>query len=296
MTAVLLALASALSYGLSDFVGGLVSRRASAWPVAVLGQASSAVCTGALALVLAVDGHGGHPQPADLAWAGVAALGSGAGTGFLYRGLASGRMGVVSPISAVGAAVVPALAGTLGGERPSMLVWAGVVCALPGVWMVSAAPQDDLAHVHEPPGPPRAPRVTLSAGVLDGVLSGLGFGVLFAALGQVPDTAGPWPLALCQLLSLPAVVLLAVALRAPWLPRGRAVRPAALAGPLGAAATLTFLLATQHGYLTVAGVIASLYPASTVLLAALVLRERVHGLQAAGLVLCGAAVALVAAG
>ncbi|MGZ4438735.1 MAG: EamA family transporter [Nocardioidaceae bacterium] len=289
--AILLALVSALSYGLSDFVGGLVSRRTSAWPVAVLGQVSSAACTLLFALT-----RGGDPTGTDLAWAALAGVGSGVGTGFLYRGLASGRMGVVSPISAVGAAVVPVLAGTAGGERPALLVWVGVVAALPGIWLVSSSPADDLAHVDEPPGPPAAPRTSLSAGVVDGVLSGLGFGLLFASLGQVPDRAGMMPLALAQAVSVPAVVLLALALRASWVPRGRPVRWALLAGPLGAAATGAFLLATQHGYLTVAGVLASLYPASTVLLAALVLRERVHRAQGVGLGLCALSVVLVAAG
>lgn len=289
--AVVLALVSALAYGLSDFVGGVVSRRTSAWPVAVLGQLSSALCTLLYALT-----RSGHPTGTDFAWALLAGVGSGAGTGFLYRGLASGRMGVVSPISAVGAAVVPVLAGAVAGERPGLLVWAGVLCALPGVWLVSSVPEDDLSRVHEPPGPPAAPRESVATGVVDGVLSGLGFGLLFAALGQVPDRAGLLPLTLTQVVSGPVVVALAVALGVSWVPRGRTVRWALLAGPLGAVATAAFLLSTQHGYLTVAGVLASLYPASTVLMAVLVLRERVHRAQGVGLVLCGVAVALVASG
>jgi uncharacterized membrane protein len=120
--------------------------------------------------------------------------------------------------------------------------------------------------------------------------------VLFAALGQVPESAGWWPLTVCQGVAVPAVVLLATALRAPWRPRGRSVRWAVLMGPLGAVATGSFLLAAQQGYLSVAGVIASLYPASTVLLAALVLHERVHRAQGVGLGLCAVAIACVAGG
>jgi drug/metabolite transporter (DMT)-like permease len=284
--AILLALVSAVSYGLSDFVGGLVSRHASAWSVAVLGQLSSTVCTAAIAL-----GVAGSPDPADFAWALLAGVGSGAGTGFLYRGFATGRMSVVAPVSAVGAAVVPVLTGALGGERPSALVWLGIVAALPGIWLVASVPEDDLERLN--PGPPRA---ALAEGLADGVLAGLGFGVLFAALGQVPDTAGLWPLTLTQLVSVPVVVVLATVLRAAWVPRGRTVRWALLAGPLGAAAAGAFLLAAQRGYLSVAGVLASLYPASTVLLAALLLRERIHRAQGIGLGLCAVAVALVAGG
>ena len=289
--AILLALVSAVAYGLSDFVGGLVSRRVSAWSVAVVAQLSSTACTAAVALLVT-----GTPQPRHLAWAVVAGVGSGVGTGFLYRGFSSGRMSVVAPVSAIGAAVIPMAAGALGGERPSALVWLGILAALPGIWLVASVPGADLARA-DPAGPTGDRRRAIpAAGLVDGILAGLGFGLLFAALGQVPGSAGLWPLALAQAVSVPAVIVLAATLRAPWLPRGRPVRWAALSGPLGATATGSFLLATQQGYLTVTGVLASLYPATTVLLAALVLHERIHRAQGVGLGLCAAAVALVAAG
>ena len=281
---IVLALVSAFSYGLSDFIGGIVSRRVSAWPVAVVGQLSSIICTCAAALF--VDGS---PQSQNFLWALLAGVGSGVGTGFLYRGFASGRMSVVAPISAVGAAVVPVLAGALSGERLSLLVWLGIVLALPGIWLVSSTAE-------ELPDGPTSRRASLAEGVLDGILAGLGFGVLFAALGQVPEEAGLWPLALVQAVSLPAVVVLAVALGAAWLPRQRATWWALLAGPLGASATLAFLLATQSGFLTIAGVLASLYPATTVLLAAVVLHEKVHRAQGVGLGLCALAIGFVAGG
>lgn len=280
--AVVLALLSALGYGLSDFVGGLISRHVSPWSVAVVGQFSSTVCTAAVAFTVA-----GSPTTEHLLWAVLAGLGSGTGTGFLYRGFASGRMGVVAPVSAVGAAVVPVLAGAAGGERLSLVVWTGIVLALPGIWLVSSTPEAMAG--------PRG-RASLAEGVLDGVLAGLGFGVLFAALGQVPDSAGLWPLALAQAVSLPAVVVLAAVVGGQWVPRQRRTWVALLAGPLGAGATAAFLFAAQAGYLTVAGVLTSLYPASTVLLAALVLHEKVHRAQGVGLGLCAAAIVLVAGG
>jgi drug/metabolite transporter (DMT)-like permease len=120
--------------------------------------------------------------------------------------------------------------------------------------------------------------------------------VLFGALGQVPDEAGFWPLAAAQVVSIPAVALLATAVRAPWVPRQATTWWAALAGPLGACATGAFLLATQHGFLTVAGVLSSLYPATTVLLAAVVLHERIHRAQGLGLGLCALAIGFVAGG
>src|SRR3954454_20779595 len=279
---VLLALGSALAYGLSDFLGGLLSRRTSAWSVAVVAQVSALVCTGAVACFVS-----GAPRQADLWWGALAGVASGVGTGFLYRGFASGRMSVVAPVSAVGAALVPALTGALSGERLSLLVWLGVGVALPAIWLVSSPPS---RGARQRTGTP------VGAGLLDGVLAGLGFGVLFAAIGQVPQSAGWWPLTLSQAVSIPSVIALAVLLRASWRPRGRTVRLTLLAGPLGATATGLFLLATQQGFLTVAGVLPSLYPASTVLLAALLLHEKVHRAQGVGLGLCALAVALVAGG
>jgi uncharacterized membrane protein len=300
--AIVLALCSALAYGLSDFVGGILSRRTSAWSVAVVGQTSSALCTALLALFIA-----GSPDAGDFRWAVLAGVGSGVGTGFLYRGLSSGRMGVVAPVSAVGAAVVPVLAGTVTGERPSILVWLGILAAMPGIWLVSSTPDDPVANglsggpvvsTGSPTGEGGSTtrHVSVAGGLVDGVLAGLGFGVLFAALGQVPDSAGWWPLATCQVVSVPSVVALALVMRAPWVPRDRVVRLAVLTGPLSATATGAFLLAAQFGFLTVAGVLAALYPASTVLLAALFLHERVHRLQGFGLGLCALAVACVAGG
>jgi drug/metabolite transporter (DMT)-like permease len=204
-------------------------------------------------------------------------------------GFSRGRMGVVAPVSAVGAAVVPVVVGAATGERPSLLVWLGIVVALPGIWLVSSEPGDPLA-------PGGARRASVAEGLTDGVLAGLGFGLLFAALGQVPQGSGWWPLTVAQAAGIPTVVLLATVLGQDWVPRQPAARSAVLMGPLSAGATGLFLLASQQGYLTVAGVLTSLYPASTVLLAALVLHERVHRAQGLGLALCGLAIACVAGG
>jgi uncharacterized membrane protein len=276
--AVVLALVSALMYGLSDFVGGLVSRRVSAWSAAVVGQASSTVCTALAALFVS-----GSPTAAHFAWGALAGLAGGVGTAFLYRGLSSGRMGVVAPVSAVGSAVVPVVVGALTGERPGSLMWVGIVLALPAIWLISTVPAS-VAGEH---------RESFAGGLTDGVLAGLGFGGMFAALGQVPDGAGLWPLATVQVFSVLGVVLLATALRTEWLPRSPETAWAALTGPFGATAALAFLLATHHGFLTLSGVLAAFYPAVTVLLAVLVLRERIHRVQAIGLTLCAVSVVLV---
>ncbi|QBR94246.1 DMT family transporter [Nocardioides euryhalodurans] len=279
--AVGLALLSALAYGLSDFVGGVFSKRASPWSVALVGQlAGAAVVLGLAALT------DGTPTGTALGWAVVAGVGNGLGTAFLYRGLSSGRMGVVAPLSGVGAVLVPVAVGLVTGERPPTLVWVGILAALPGIWLVAREPATgDVTGA-----------ASGGSGAVDGVLAGLGFGALFATLAQVPDSAGFLPLALNQLVAAVVVVVVASLLRAPWLPREPAAAAGVLTGVLGALATGAFLVASQQGFLTVTAVLASLYPAVTVVLAATVLREHIHRAQAAGLVLCGVAVALVAAG
>ena len=275
---VLLSLLAAASYGLGDFNGGLFSRRGGAWAVSLVAQLG-----GTTMVLVVVAFTGGSPTAADLGWAVAGGVANGFGTAFLYRGLASGRMGVVAPVSGVGAVVVPVLVGTLAGERPGGLVWLGVLLALPAIWLVSREPVT-------------GPTVGVGSGLLDGVLAGLGFGTLFAALAQIPGSAGWFPLALNQLVAGFAIIGIATVLRASWVPTNRYALGALLSGALGALATGLFQVATRHGYLAVAAVITSLYPAVTVLLAATVLREHVHRAQAVGLALCAGCIVLVAAG
>ncbi len=288
MIAVVFALVSAAGYGVSDFVAGISARHRSAWSVAVACQAVAA-----LALLLMAVGRLGDPSPIDLAWGAAAGIGNAVGTGFLYRGLGSGRMSVVAPVSAVGAAVPPVGVGLLLGERPSLLVWGGILAALPGIWLVSRVADHPVSAADPDPSLPPPVRPTP---LRDGVLAGLGFGVVFACLGQIPESAGIQPLLLDQLVALVAIVGLAVMSGGAWRPRGVAVWGGGVAGAISGVATLLYLLSAQAGALTVVAVLTSLYPAVTILLAAAVLRERIHGWQGVGLLLCGVAVALVGAG
>jgi drug/metabolite transporter (DMT)-like permease len=277
-----LALASAALYGLSDFVGGVASRRASVWQVAVVTQIAAIVLVGTAALVV-----GGSATTSEWLWGALAGIGTGTGTAFLYRGLSSGRMSVVAPISAVGAALIPVAVGFLTGDRPPILTWIGIACAIPAIWLVSTTPDpDDEDREHG----------RLDPGVVDGVLAGIGFGLMFAALGQVPDSAGLGPLAVAEVVSVFAIAILATGLGHAWLPRERESWWGLVVGALAAAAAILFLVASQTGMLTIAAVLTSLYPVFTVLLAAVVLRERVAPAQAVGLVLALAAVVLVAVG
>ncbi|MGJ9411717.1 EamA family transporter [Aeromicrobium sp. CF4.19] len=274
--AILLSLLSAVSYGVSDFLGGIFAKRAGAWQVAFVGQLSSTACVSVAALVI-----GGAATRGDWLWGAAAGLGGGIGTAFLYRGLAGARMGVVAPLSAVTCALLPVAVGLAVGERPSLLAAVGIVLAFPAILLISRMVDEDPSH---------------RGGVVDGILAGLGFGMLFAALGQVGDEAGLYPLILTQGFSVVSVVLTALALGQAWVPRDPAAWRAIVMGPLGALATSTFLVATTYGLLSVVAVISSLYPAITVLLAALVLSERIHAWQGVGLALAAGAVSLVALG
>lgn len=266
---------SALAYGISDFLGGIFAKRSSAWQVAVVGQTSSGFFT-----LLAALFAGGSPVGSDWMYGALAGLGGGFGTAFLYRGLSSARMGVVAPLSAIGTALLPVTVGLAQGDRPSGLAVLGIVCAFPAIALISRVVDDNPAH---------------RGGVIDGVLAGIGFGTLFVFLGQVGEDAGLFPLALTQAFSVLGVILTATVMRQAWWPRERTAWRAVVMGPLGAIATGAFLYATHGGLLSVVSVISSLYPASTVLLAAVVLREKIHGWQGVGLVFAALAVALVAA-
>jgi uncharacterized membrane protein len=221
--AVLLSLGSAVAYGLSDFVGGILSRRASAWAVATMSQGTAAVLTVAL-----VTTNVGDFTTATLLWGILAGIGSGAGNVLIYRGLAAGRMTVVAPVSATAAAALPVLAGTVTGERPGILPMIGVLTALPAIWLVSGGRRlQDIGRVD----------------MVNGLSAGAGFGLQFSALGQIPREAGLMPLAVSQVASVFAIVGAAVMFSAHSVPRDRSSRLGAVAGLLAGTATLCFQLA-----------------------------------------------------
>lgn len=130
---VVLSLCAAIAYGLSDFVGGVVARRASVWAVAAISQATAAVLAVGLAASIP-----GDPSAGDLYFGALAGIGAAAGNVLIYEGLARGRMTVVAPLSAITAAALPVIVGYAAGERPPIISTIGVVAALPAIWLVSA--------------------------------------------------------------------------------------------------------------------------------------------------------------
>jgi len=288
MTAILLGLGAALAYGISDFIAGRLSRRMHYAPVAMIGNLI-ALATTVVAILVAVPAT---PDGAALAWGAASGVGSALGTLMLYRGLGSGRMGVVAPLSALGAAALPVVIGVLLGDRPSTAAWAGVALALPAIWLVSTSSHPDDDEVAG--GRPR-----LAEGVLDGLGAGVGFALLLTGLGLAGDGSGLWPVLageVCAVVIL-GVVLVGVLRRlgpTRWSPRDGA--GAASVGVLGGLAAILYFLATHSGLLSIVAVLTSLYPAVTVVLAVAILREDISRRQALGLVLAVIAVGLIVAG
>jgi drug/metabolite transporter (DMT)-like permease len=276
-----LALVAALSYGVGDFVGGVGGRRTEPALIPIGIQTVGLVA--ALVAVAVLPGNG--PTVGALSWGAISGIGSGIGNAALFRGFARGQMSVVAPLSAVLTAALPVVVGLVTGDRLSPSGWAGLVLALPAIFLVSwsGAAGFRLADLGY------------------GLPAGGGFGLLFIALDRAGTEHGAWPLLPGQLVALLIALAAAIpVLRRPryrrWQPWAGVLRWSVSAGLLGAAANYCFLAATGAGQLTIAAVLAGLYPAVTVLLAMLILRERPRLAQAAGLVGAGAAVVAMAAG
>lgn len=298
--AVVLGLLVSLTYGCGDFFGGLATKRTRVTAV-VIGSFTISACL----LILLTLGWGlvgtlPHPARRDLVLGVGTGLVSPVALGLLYRGLAMARMSVVAPITAVVAAIVPFSWGLLRGERPAAVALVGVAIALVAVVLISSAPThpDDTAPVPGPDGHPALGIVPTALG------SGLGFGIVFILLGSTTHHAGLWPLLVARPVSVLVAVLamLAVTRRAGSPASGRilAHRSAwpliATSGLLDITANGLYLAATHQGLLAIVAVLSSLYPASTVVLARLVLRERLHRFQVAGLGLAAVGVVAMAAG
>ncbi|MEA3076338.1 MAG: hypothetical protein QOF60_1246 [Actinomycetota bacterium] len=285
--AVLLGLAVALSYGAADFFGGLSTKRASATAVVVRSQ-----LLGLPIVAVLLPLTGGHPTARGLGLGAASGIAGGIGLWCLYRALAGGRMSVVAPITAVGAAVVPVAWGVFRGERPSATAMAGVAIAIVAVALVSRTPDQPPSLLTSLPDVADNSAMNTLA-----VVAGLAFGMVFVLLGETGPGVGFWPLVAARSTSIVMLGAVAVVARQSLrLPKPGPLPAIAAAGVLDVTANAVYLLATRRGLLALVAVISALYPAGTVLLARVVLHERLVALQVAGLVLAGAGVVLIAAG
>lgn len=282
MLPILLAGASALIWGTADFCGGKAVQQGSggrgqALSVTVVSQLSALPMIALFLLV--VPGRFGVSALVWGALAGVAGL---FGIVLLYQGLSTGAMSVVAPTTAVTAAVVPLAGGLLMGERPGALQLVGAVCAIFAIALVSAGPSSKRSQVGA-----RVIGLALSAGALLGL-----FFVLFAQAGH---DAGMWPLAAARVAALPVGLLLLRPMGGSLRIDRRIIPLTVAAGVLDLASNGLYLIALhQGGPLSILAPIAALYPASTVLLALLLHKERLVPLQIVGLGLAATALILAA--
>jgi drug/metabolite transporter (DMT)-like permease len=284
--AVILAPVSAVGYGASDFAAGLASRTASVIQVTLLACVAATVAM--LAVLPLAASH--RPSGAALAWGAAAGASGTLGGIALYLGFRYAAFSVAAPLSAVGTAGFSVLAGLLWGERPSTLALVGIALALPAIVGVSISAGGDKP-AEETDGPSRP-----AAGVAAGLIAGACFALLLIGLDRAGSRSGLWPAAAAEVAELAVAVAAAAVTRNMRLPRGRPGRLAVIAGVAGAAGTLFYFYASHDGLLAVVAVLTSLYPASTIVLARVVLGERLTVLRLAGLSLAGACVALIAAG
>lgn len=274
LTSAGLGLASAASYGAADFTGGLATRRWSVFAVTV-----AARCTGSLLLVvLALGLREPRLSAADVGWACAAGVAGSVGLVTLYRALAMGQMGIVAPVSGLLSAALPVLFTAFLRGLPTTPQMIGFGLAMASVWMLS-----------RPQGAAGGP-----AGFRLALLSGVGFGTFLVLIAQASRTTWLWPLAAANLASFLILLVLAITTRQLERPLSGSLPLALATGVLDVGGNAFFLLAAQMGRLDTAAVLSSLYPAPTALLAWAVLGERVSPLQAAGIVVALAAIALIA--
>ena len=268
-------LAAASSWGAGDFAGGLASRRTRVYGVVIVSQLVGLVLLTSLALLLAEQ----VPTLTDVVWAGIAGLGGAVGLVALYHGLATGPMGVVAPIAAVVSVILPLIFGLFLEGIPALPQLLGFGLALCSVWFITR--------------PGRNSRIEVRQLVLP-LVAGLGFGVFFILIDHVSATAVLWPLAAARGASVLALLVVVLLTRQQARPAASQIPLILMSGLFDTGGNAFYALAARAGRLDIAAVLSSLYPAVTVMLARLILKERLSRQQGLGLALALLAVMLIA--
>ncbi|MGH2631673.1 MAG: EamA family transporter [Actinomycetota bacterium] len=277
-----LALASGLTWGSADFVGGLMSRRLPTAVVMVVSQGTGLILTAGLVIAL------GEPRPEArfLVAGALGGLAGAIGLASLYRGLAVGRMSIVAPVAAL-SGVVPVVVGFLQGERPAALQLVGMVVAGAGVLLA--------VRSSEPAGTTTDGGRTRGVGLA--LLAALFLGLFVTSLDTAGEASPLWASLMIRVVSVPLFIVAAVVTarnaRHPTVPEAGIL---AGVGALDNGANVMFALAAREGLLTLVSVLGSLYPVTTVLLARWFLHERLARWQVAGVAAAFVGVALIAAG
>lgn len=276
---ILLSLATAVFFGTGDFFGGMSAKRVNV--LRVIAGSHAVGLVGVLVAALVIDNTF---IAEDFALGALAGAFGGLGVGLLYRGLSQGPMSVVAPITAVTSAAVPAVWGIISGDRFSSWGWVGIALAFVAIWLTSTTDRSGEAAV------------TVQV-VVESLLAGVGFGTFFIVLDTTSEAAAPWPIVGARLLTSVALVVWLLTRRQQIMPTDGTGRwLVALTGIFDTGSNVLFLYALQAGDLTTVSVLTSLYPISTVLLARVVLAERMTRLQLSGFTVALVATTLIALG
>ncbi|NPE30214.1 DMT family transporter [Methanococcoides sp. SA1] len=271
---ILLGLASAVAWGAADFGGGFASKRTNEYYVVILMQAVGLILLPILAIVFSEQ----FPQNGGIFWGFVAGVAGSLGLVLLYRALSQGKMGVVAPISAIVTVALPVMYGASKEGLPSVYQMVGFVVALVAMWLISSS--DDNGDI-------RRQDIVLP------LLAGVGFGIFFISVDMFSEDAVFWPLTVAKASSVITILLISILTGSKGLPARGALPLIILAGIFDAGGNLFFALASQVGRVDIATVVASLYPASTVLLAWIFLKERLALKQWTGVVLALVAIVFI---
>jgi drug/metabolite transporter (DMT)-like permease len=267
-------IASAATWGAADFIGGLASKRTSPYRVLFLGELAGLIPF-ILIAILTVETF---PPITDVLWASLASLLGLTGLVFLYRALASGQMTIAAPVSALFSALIPVVFAFFTQGIPPLATLIGFVLAFIAVWLIS---QTDGTKIQFSFADLRLP-----------LISGLFFGLYFIAIHKGTLHATFWPLASARVIGVLALGLIALLSRQPAMPPSNLWGIVILNGLLDIAGNGFYVLAARAGRLDVAAVLGALYPASTVLLAWILLKEKISAIQVVGILCAFAAIIL----
>ena len=277
----LFALGAAAFYGAADFLGGIATRRATTVATVLTTQGAGLLMLLLCTPLMLDRSLGGR----DIAFGALAGLTGSIGVALLYKALAIGPMSVVAPVTAVCAVIVPLVVGLLQGEAIATAAAVGVAVAIVAVGLLGMAPPASGGSDVHP--------ADLTKGVRVALASGVAVGGFLVALGQTSSAAGLWPLAVSRTVSVTLFTAMALATRQAMIVPRIALAPAVACGGLDMVANALYLVAVREGQLSLVATLASLYPASTVLLARVVLGERLGPWQQLGVGSAVAAIALI---
>lgn len=269
---ILFSLSSAVVWGAADFGGGFASKRTSEYSVVLVTQSVGLVLLPILAIMFSEE----FPQMSGIFWGFVAGVAGSLGLVFLYRALSQGKMGVIAPISAVVTVTLPVIYGSIKDGLPSSYQLIGFMIAFIAIWLISSS--DEKGEIKR-------------QDLVLPLLAGAGFGIFFISVDLFSSDAVFWPLSVAKVSAVITIILVTLLTKAQVVPTRSAIPLIIIAGVFDASGNLFFALASQVGRIDIATVVASLYPGSTVLLAWIVLKERLASKQWLGVIL--AMVALI---